>query len=272
MEINEVPELLGVGIIGYGMVGRAVDYGLQHAIKIISDPAVEEYKNRTTVDVCGANPDAIFVCVPTDTDDFGLLIDVLDTIDDCEYTGLVVVKSTALPHVFKDRPNVVYWPEFLSRATSYLDFIKPPMVLIGGKRADDLVALLGKTCIIETPHVVITDINTACLAKYAMNSFYALKLTYMNSLYDVANKLKVDWPNLVDIFKKQPWMGTHHFDVPGPDGYRGFGGPCLPKDTEAFADAYNIELLKTVLNLNEMYRDEPDPTIENTDKYDINGK
>jgi UDP-glucose 6-dehydrogenase len=49
-------------------------------------------------------------------------------------------------------------------------------------------------------------------------------------------------------------MGSHHFEVPGPDGKYGFGGPCLVKDTEALAVEYNIELLHKVLNLNEELR------------------
>jgi UDP-glucose 6-dehydrogenase len=49
-------------------------------------------------------------------------------------------------------------------------------------------------------------------------------------------------------------MGNHHFQVPGPDGQRGFGGPCLPKDTAALAYEYDIKLLKEVLNLNLEHR------------------
>jgi UDP-glucose 6-dehydrogenase len=49
-------------------------------------------------------------------------------------------------------------------------------------------------------------------------------------------------------------MGTHHFAVPGPDGERGFGGPCLPKDTKALVDEYDIKLLSKTLELNEEYR------------------
>ena len=50
-------------------------------------------------------------------------------------------------------------------------------------------------------------------------------------------------------------MGTHHFDVPGPDGQRGFGGPCLPKDTEALVKHFDNKLLAKVLELNTIYRD-----------------
>jgi UDPglucose 6-dehydrogenase len=244
---------MSIGIIGYGMVGKAVEFGFQGCQKYISDPEINDI---TVEQICAENPEAIFVCVPTPTDgtNFEILTGVLDQIQNCGYKGVTVVKSTVLPQHLQGRDNVVYNPEFLSRATSFQDFIRPPMLILGGKRADDLLAVYSKYSLIDTPNVIITDINTAAFAKYAMNSFYALKITYMNSLYDVATKLKIDWPNVVDIFKKQPWMGTHHFEVPGPDGDRGFGGPCLPKDTEAFADAFQIDLLKQVLKMNDEFR------------------
>jgi UDP-glucose 6-dehydrogenase len=45
-------------------------------------------------------------------------------------------------------------------------------------------------------------------------------------------------------------MGTGLFDVPGPDGKYGFGGPCLPKDAESFASAYSMDLVKSILEVN----------------------
>ena len=242
-----------IGIIGLGMVGKAVEIGFARCPVHVSDP---KYNKITVEQVCKYNPEAIFVCVPTPSDDsqYSILTGVLDQIQNCGYKGVIAVKSTILPKYIENRENVVYNPEFLSRATANKDFVNPPMLVIGGKRADDLLAIYSKYSDIDTPHVIITDIRTACLAKYAMNSFYALKITYMNSLYEIAEKLKVDWPNMVEIFEKQPWMGTHHFQVPGPDGDRGFGGPCLPKDTEAFAAEYGIDLLRLALDLNSIYR------------------
>ena len=87
-----------------------------------------------------------------------------------------------------------------------------------------------------------------------MNSFYATKVTFMNQMYDVAQQLGVNWSHISSILANHPWMGTHHFQVPGPDGERGFGGPCLPKDTEALVKEYDVELLKTVLEINQKYR------------------
>lgn len=241
-----------IGIIGYGMVGKAVQYGFPYCKHIISDP---QYNTTTVEDVCLADPEAIFVCVPTPTDDtnYSLLISVLDTIKSKGYKGLTVVKSTILPR-YLENFDVLYNPEFLSRATANWDFVNPPFVLIGGDRASELLKLYKSYSAVELSKVVLTDIKTACLAKYTMNSFYATKITFMNSMYDIAQQLGVDWKTVTSILKQQPWMGTHHFDVPGPNSQRGFGGPCLPKDTSALVKEFDVDLLKKVLELNDKYR------------------
>jgi UDPglucose 6-dehydrogenase len=243
-----------IGIVGYGMVGKAVACGFGKTGKLISDP---QYNDLSIGYMVSRNPQAIFVCVPTPTDNsnYKILREVLDTIKSNNYTGLVIVKSTVLPSVLSSY-DVVYNPEFLSRATYEEDFVNPPFVLFGGTpdKVQQAIDLYKKYSTVNMSVVKTTDIETASLAKYAMNSFYALKVTHMNAIYDVANSIGADYAQLVDVLKMQPWMGTHHFNVPGPDGERGFGGPCLPKDTKALADAFDIELLKTVLEVNEQYR------------------
>ena len=106
----------------------------------------------------------------------------------------------------------------------------------------------------DMSRVIITNIRTAALAKYAMNSFYATKITFMNGIFDAAKQMDVNYKEVANILAQHPWMGTHHFDVPGPDGFRGFGGPCLPKDTKALANTYDLPLLQQVLALNTLYR------------------
>jgi UDPglucose 6-dehydrogenase len=241
-----------IGIIGYGMVGQAVHSGFNKTEVVFSDPAI----NEITIEmICELRPWAIFVCVPTPTDasNYSLLKDVLVRIKNTKFDGLTVVKSTVLPQ-YLDEFDVLYNPEFLSRATANEDFINPPFVIIGGNRANELVKLYETKSRVSLNKVFITDIKTAALAKYTMNSFYATKVTFMNEMYDVATKVGVNWEDLVNIIKEQPWMGTHHFSVPGPDGRRGFGGPCLPKDTEALVKEFNVSLLESVLARNIEFR------------------
>lgn len=241
-----------IGIIGYGMVGKAVEYGFPRTQHIISDP---QYNNITVSDVCRADPEAVFVCVPTPTDDnnYSILTGVLDQIRDSGYGGITIVKSTVLPK-YLENYDVVYNPEFLSRSTSLSDFVRPPILVIGGERAQQVLELYVKYSCVYAPYLALTDIKTAALAKYTFNTFYATKIAFMNQIYDVAEKMGVNYDDLVNIIDKHPWMGSHHLQVPGDDNMRGFGGPCLPKDTEAFTREFDLELLKTVLKLNDEYR------------------
>ena len=234
------------------MVGKAVEYGFSKTTCVISDP---QHNTVSIKEVVAANPDAIFVCVPTPTDDtnYAVLKRVLTDIKNEQYAGITVVKSTILPQ-YLEVFDVVYNPEFLSRATSLEDFVKPPMVLIGGKRANELVNVYKQYSTVDLSKVFITDIATASMVKYTMNSFYALKVTFMNQMFDVAQEVGVEWDNVAKILSEHPWMGSHHFQVPGPDGQRGFGGPCLPKDTKALASTYELPLLNTVIELNNKYR------------------
>lgn len=243
-----------IGIIGYGMVGKAVSNGFPKVARLISDPKYNDLSIKYMVE---KDPAAIFVCVPTPTDDteYGLLKGILLEIDTLGYKGITVVKSTILPHHLVGF-DVVYNPEFLSRATADEDFINPPMVILGGDadKTQRLAEIYRTMSVVNMNNVIFTDIGTASMAKYCMNSFYATKITFMNQMYDVAESLDIEWRKVTEILDKHPWMGTHHFMVPGPDGQRGFGGPCLPKDTAALVKEFDVEILKTVLNLNDKYR------------------
>jgi UDPglucose 6-dehydrogenase len=243
-----------IGLIGYGMVGKAVEAGFSKTKVIYSDP---QYNTVTVEDICKLNPSAIFVCVPTPTDDtdYSTLRNVLDKIKELNYTGLTVVKSTVLPKYLEDY-DVIYNPEFLSRATANEDFVNPPMLIIGGQtnKAQELLEIYRTQSRVNLSKVFITTVANACMAKYCMNSFYATKVTFMNQMYDVSNTVGADWKQVNTILRNHPWMGTHHYEVPGPDGERGFGGPCLPKDTAALVKEFDVELLKKVLEINSTYR------------------
>jgi nucleotide sugar dehydrogenase len=241
-----------IGIIGYGMVGQAVKYGFPKCKVFICDP---KYNNVTVKGLCLLNPEAIFVCIPTPTDDtnYSLLTSVLDEIQQLNYKGVTIVKSTILPKYLK-KYDVVYNPEFLSRSTSKEDFIKPSYVILSGNKSEEALEIYKKYSIVDMSNILITDINTASFIKYTMNSFFATKVIFMNSMYDVAKKMEVNYDQATEVLSKHPWMGSYHFKVPGTDEKRGFGGPCLPKDTECLVKEYEVELLKKVLELNKQYR------------------
>lgn len=241
-----------IGIIGYGMVGQAVEFGFPKTTKFIVDP---KYNDNTIDDLIASSPEAIFVCVPTpDGDEFQILQKVLDELQ-TKFNGLIIVKST-VPSKFLSGYNVVFNPEFLSRNTSFTDFVSPSYVIFGGEPelCNAAVDIYNKYSVVNMANTYIVDIPTATLIKYTMNSFFALKVTFMNEVYEAANKSGADYDVLAGILIQHPWLGAYHFQVPGHDGSRGFGGPCLPKDTRAFIQTYGSELLQTAIKVNKQFR------------------
>ena len=81
-----------------------------------------------------------------------------------------------------------------------------------------------------------TDIISASLVKYCINSFLATKVTFMNEMYDVLKAAKgTEWSEFVKMINADPRIGKTHMRVPGNDGSRGYAGSCFPKDTSALA-------------------------------------
>lgn len=243
-----------VGIIGYGMVGQTMKMGFYDTVDtIIVDPL---YSNVTVEELCERNPQFIFVCVPTPEHEtqFTTLTHTLEQIKDCGYTGITVVKSTVLPQ-FLEPYDVVFNPEFLSRATALDDLLSPPYVVVAGDRCAELVNFYAKFTPMDVSRVYYTDIPTAAFIKYTANAFYALKVTYMNEMHAVAEQMGADFNIAGSILCTNPAFGNNHVTVPGADGKFGFGGPCLPKDTAAIVREYSPELLALVIKINNKIRE-----------------
>ena len=91
------------------------------------------------------------------------------------------------------------------------------------------------------------------LAKLARNSFLAVKVSFFNELYDFCSKEEVDYDSVAELTGMDLRIGLSHTQVPGPDGKRGFGGTCFPKDISSLnhqldqvgVDSYIIEAAKS---------------------------
>jgi UDPglucose 6-dehydrogenase len=88
-----------------------------------------------------------------------------------------------------------------------------------------------------------SDYKVTELAKYLHNCFLATKVAFMNEFYDVCQKLGADYDAVSGAAKSQGMIGLSHLMVPGPDGLRGFGGSCFPKDTSALAGSLPPEYM-----------------------------
>ena len=90
------------------------------------------------------------------------------------------------------------------------------------------------------------------MTKLARNSFLAVKVSFFNELYDFCEKEEVDYNSVAELTGMDSRIGVSHTQVPGPDGKRGFGGTCFPKDISSLnhqldqvgVDSYIIEAAK----------------------------
>ena len=121
-------------------------------------------------------------------------------------------------------------PEFLREGSAIGDFMRPDRVVIGvdSERARDVLRRLYRPLyLIETP-IVFTNIETAELTKYAANSFLAMKITFINEMADLCEKVGADVHDVARGIGLDGRIGRK-FLHPGP----GYGGSCFPKDTLA---------------------------------------
>ena len=247
-----------LGIIGKGFVGGAVSGGFDNpsVTQIIVDPVHSDTTLEQLVELC---PTVTFLCVPTPVGEDGscdvsIARSVLQELNQLQYKGVVVIKSTIVPdylHEFKKafELKMVYNPEFLTEANAAHDFANPKMQVLGGKWKDCEVvekAYLRYSSVKIVP-TFKTDLTTASLLKYTINSYLASKVMFMNDIYKLhqAGSSSVSWDQFTDMLERDPRIGDSHMKVPGPDGEFGFGGHCFPKDTEAllkYAKDKNIKL------------------------------
>lgn len=233
-----------IAIIGYGFVGKALKNGLKKNTTVyIVDP-----KLQTSIkDLKNFAPEVIFICVPTpmredSSQDISIVEQVINEIMHLSLNCCLVLKSTVIPNHLKNlekkNKNLVYNPEFLREKHADEDFINSDLIIFGGpKESSEFLSKVYKNhtkC--TNTNYVFTDIMSASLIKYSINSFLSTKVTFFNELHDLFNASGADesWENFTNFIAKDKRIGNSHMQVPGHDGRLGFGGACLPKDSNAF--------------------------------------
>ncbi|MBI4179379.1 UDP-glucose/GDP-mannose dehydrogenase family protein, partial [bacterium] len=152
--------------------------------------------------------------------------------------------------------DVVANPEFLREGAAIEDFMRPNRVVIGASSPQAIAILKDlyrPLYLIETP-VVVTDLTTAELIKYASNAFLATKITFINEIANLCEKVGADVHVVARAMGLDGRIGPK-FLHPGP----GFGGSCLPKDLRALTEVArkageSLDLIQTVSRLNEQQR------------------
>ena len=252
-----------LGIIGGGFVGSAIaNYYKSNGREV---KVYDKFKDSDPVEEV-VKQDYIFIAVPTPhKEDMGIDLEAMDdamaNASKAEKGKPVIIKSTIIPGTTdkyqKQYPDlkIMFNPEFLTERTAVQDFQFPDRQILGFTKesyniAGDILKLLPLA-----PFERIIPAIEAETIKYFNNTWFAVKVTFANQFYDVCQKIGVDYNQVMECASADRRMtGTSHLKV-DHDGYRGYGGKCLPKDVRAiisYADKLGVDmkLLKIAEEIN----------------------
>lgn len=222
--------------------------------------------------------EAIFIAVGTPPDEndaadlkyiFSAASEIANSMD--EYK-VIITKSTVpvgtgskvknkikevLGQLEKNIPfDIVSNPEFLREGSAIKDFIKPDRIVIGveTERADSLMKEVYAVQMLLDIPVIVTNIETAEMIKYACNTFLAAKISYINEIANICDLCNADISIVVKAMGLDKRINPS-FLRPGP----GYGGSCFPKDTKALIHfgrslGYSPRLIEGVVDVNNTQR------------------
>ncbi|GAA3020852.1 UDP-glucose dehydrogenase family protein [Actinokineospora globicatena] len=212
-------------------------------------------------------PEVMFLCVPTPMGvggvaDLSIVESVIEEVRELLPADCVVVNKSTVPVGTADRTEelldradvaVVSNPEFLREGSAVYDFLNPDRIVVGGSKQDAAERVAALYAKLGAP-TVLTDAPSAELVKYAANCFLAMKLSYVNAVAELCDRLGANITDVTEGMGYDKRIGQA-FLQPGP----GWGGSCLPKDTSAMlqlADAADFEfrLIRATIETNTRQR------------------
>mgnify|MGYP001338397021 FL=1 len=269
-----------IGIIGKGFVGSAVKFGFSPNVGCDAETKVfdvDPQKSTHSLNEVVNDSDFVFISVPTPSDkngkiDLSILENCIENISKIATNDntIFLIRSTIVPgtsSALQEKfPNIklVFNPEFLTERSANYDFINQSRFILGGDATDvSKVSELYKWRFGKTISIIETNFETAELIKYMTNTFLATKVSFLNEMRILGDKVGANWEDAVEGFVRDGRVGHSHLNVPGPDGKFGFGGSCFPKDIQAlisFADHEDVDLnvLKGAWKTNLKVRPEKD--------------
>ena len=258
------------GIIGQGCVGNAIYQKFKNYFDVLTYDLDSKLCNSTLENLC-EKCETIFVCLPTPMNENGSCC--TDIVEDClkdieiltsfeQKQKTIVLKSTVSPGTTEKWNTefsflqIIFNPEFLTEANAVSDFENQNRIILGGPRPQTTKLKQIYSKVFPKAHIIKTNSTHAEMVKYLTNSFLATKVSFANEIYQICEKLKVDYDKVVEYATLDDRLGKTHWQVPGPDGDYGFGGHCLPKDLSALIHiAMKLDVDINVLNAVEAAND-----------------
>lgn len=266
----------------------------------IFEPGLDEIVTRNikakrlmfTTDSAAAigSANVIFVAVGTPSGEDGSLdlkyvLEATKTVRDCVKNDSIIVMKSTVPvgtaekvrAILKDckfKVDVVSNPEFLKEGTAINDFLRPERVIIGcsSETAKRVMADLYAPYIRNGAPILFMDNPSAELSKYAANAFLAMKISYINDLALLCEKVGADIHEVRRGLVTDSRIGSK-FLYPGC----GYGGSCFPKDTLAMiqlgrTNSLPLEIFEAVHRINERQKTVLFQKIERHFKGNLKGK
>lgn len=249
-----------VGVIGNGFVGKATKiFGQCPTIKTLVydvDPTKCEPQGITLDHMC-LTCSIIFVCVPTP---FNVTTNECDTsivervvaslgaiLQTFSYCNPVIVVRSTVPPGTCERLRVCHMPEYLTEQNWHHDFITTPRWELGcpatfsPQQREHATATLKHVlteckingALASDELIVCDSCSTTEMAKYMRNVMLAVRISLCNELETYCRAKNINYNDVRALATADSRIGSSHTMVPGPDGLRGYGGTCLPKDLKA---------------------------------------
>jgi len=248
---------VNIGVIGYGMVGQAVSYGFSNSNVLTYD----KHKETESFERVVKNSDYIFICLPTPikNDESGIDLSIIDDniAKITKFTNgtdkIIVIKSTVIPgtteRYIKKYPKSLFSfnPEFLTERAFLQDFINTDRIIIGSDNSLVFrkVSSIYQSIMPNTP-IFQTDPTSAEMVKYMANCLLATKVIFANEMYDICEKLNINYDEVKKMVTADKRIGDSHLDI---TSLRGFGGKCFPKDLLALKGlAKKLKVDTTILD------------------------
>jgi UDPglucose 6-dehydrogenase len=250
---------LKIGIIGVGMVGGVLKRyfeGKKNNLFIY-----DKGKNLGSIEEVN-KADFIFICVPTPFDkkkgfDLSFVEEACSIVSG---EKVIVIKSTVLPGTTEElqrrypQHNFLFNPEFLTEATAQENMNYPDRQIVGYTEQSKNLAGIVLNILPQAPFQKIMPSAEAEMVKYFGNTWFSVKVTFANQMYDLCQKLKIDYEKVKEAAGFDKMIGKSHLEI-FHKNYRGYGGKCLTKDIRAliqFADnsGVDLELHKTAEKIN----------------------
>lgn len=232
-----------LGIVGNGFVGQATKaLASSRTVLVVydRDPGKCEPRGTTWDDI--SRCDVVMVSVPTPMGSDGrcstrLVDSVLHEVRSRNDTTYIIIRST-VPVGYCESRNVFFMPEFLTEAGWSEDFRTNPLWIVGvdghhpelARVLQDIFRTAKEEGHIASDSLKFMTTKEAEAVKYFRNCFLATKVSFCNEFYEFCVSHGIEYGNVATIAASDARIQTSHTRVPGPDGQRGFGGTCFPKD------------------------------------------